>query len=390
MIEKNIFIEIEAYQIIKSGEAVSGDNYKIDIDENTNRYISVLSDGLGSGIKASLLSNMTTSMAVKFVKENVDILKFSEIIMDSLPICEIRKISYSTFTILDILDNEVKIIEMDNPDYIHIRDFQEITHKKNTLISSKWPDRKIFISDFELKLEDRILFFSDGVSQAGLGHNPYKFGWKTQGCRNFAIDVIKKNKNISARDLSRIIAKKALSLNPNNKAVDDVSCIVVYCREPRKLRLLTGPPVKIENDIKFLEYLKNFNGSKIICGGTTSQIIARLLNKKIETNFNFGNYKLPPTSKIEGFDLVTEGILTLTEVAIHLEKNYEKCDEISGNIINLFMENDIIEFIVGTKINEAHQDPNLPKDLDMRRNIIKRIKFCLETKYRKKVLIKYI
>lgn len=391
--QENPFIEIECCQNTKTGEEVCGDDFKTAEFENEQRHISVLSDGLGSGIKACLLANMTTSMAMNFVSRNMEILHSSEIIMDSLPVCDQRKISYATFTVVDILNNRnVRVIEMDNPPFIHLRDGREVSHRHSTLASSNWPDRKLRLCDFKAMPEDRIVFFSDGISQAGLGIRPHKFGWQREGCLEFISQCLRNNPAISSRDLSHAIVMQARSMNPQRRCVDDISCAVIYFRKPRRLRLLTGPPFKPGNDREYADCIRDFDGRKIICGGTTAQIISRELRREITTKLFMNNKGLPPVSEMPGVDLVTEGILTLTETARAIESEPDPRDLPPSvqRMLNMFIESDIIEFIVGTRVNEAHQDPSLPVDLEIRRNIVRKIKLGLEKKYRKKVQVKYI
>ncbi len=393
MNDNNTFIEIEYCQNVKNGEEACGDDYKTVELEDEERLITVLSDGLGSGIKASLLAHMTTSMAMNFVSKNMEIVKSSEIIMDSLPVCDERKISYATFTVVDVIhQNRVRIIEMDNPHFIHIRNGRDIAHENTVLASSNWPDRKLVVTDLRVKPEDRIVFFTDGVSQAGLGHRPYKFGWRREGCLEFIQECLHNHPEMSSRDLSRAIVSRARSINPGNRCIDDITCGVIYFRKPRRLRLLTGPPFKEMHDHDFAAKLVDFTGKTIICGGTTAQIISRELGREIKTNLFMKNKGLPPTSDIEGVDLVTEGILTLTEAARCLENDVPATEMAPAirTMLNLLIESDIIEFIVGTKVNEAHQDPSLPVDLEIRRNIIKKLVHFLEKKYRKKTTIEYI
>lgn len=393
MNDEETFIEIECSQSIKTGESVCGDDFKsIRLDEE-NRHIAVLSDGLGSGIKACLLSSMTTTMAVEFVKKNMEILPSAEIIMDTLPVCEYRKISYATFSIFDILSGgRIRAIEMDNPHFIHLRNNKDIQWKPQILISDKWPDRKLAVTEFKAISGDRIICFSDGVSQAGLGSANNKFGWRREGALEFIQSVIEKEPQISARELARKVTVEARTKNPDYKYLDDTSCMVIYFRKPRKLQLLTGPPFNEENDKIFANRVLSYDGKTVLCGGTTANIISRELNRKITTNLKLirisGN--LPPPSQMPGVDLITEGILTLTEVCKALKdgKLYD-LPLAASELVNLFVNSDVIDLIVGTKVNEAHQDPNLPVDLEIRRNIVKKIKYILENKYRKIVTIKY-
>ena len=93
---------------------------------------------------------------------------------------------------------------------------------------------------------------------------------------------------------------------------------------------------------------------------------------------------------MEGADLVTEGILTLTRTAQLLEKDEPPREKNpAAKLYDILVESDSIQFVVGARINEAHQDPNLPIDLEIRRNIIKRICKVLEEKYLKETSIQY-
>jgi hypothetical protein len=176
-------------------------------------------------------------------------------------------------------------------------------------------------------------------------------------------------------------------------ARDDMSCGVVCFREPRKILFCTGPPFRKENDAILADQVNSFNGDIIVSGGTTSQILSRILDKEVEVMMDPVFRGLPPASKMEGVDLVTEGILTLGKVSEYLGKIDNLGKEIAGpagKIINYFSRNDEIIFLVGTRVNDAHQDPNLPVELEIRRNVIKKIARLLEDKFLKKTVINYI
>ncbi len=389
----DLFIEMECRQYTKTGQAACGDDYQLLTLENENRSLAVLSDGLGSGVKAHMLANMTTTMALHFLRSNLDVAQAAETIMDSLPVCEVRKISYATFSMVDIrLGGVSRIIEMGNPGYIHLRGETEIPARSHqTVVNERWPDREVECSELRMEPGDRLIVCSDGVTQAGLGQPGCKFGWRRSGVLEFAREMIRKSPEISARDLADAIAFQALSISPG-KCLDDISCLVIYLRTPRVLRILTGPPYHKENDHDFAARANLGFDHVIICGGTTANILERELHARTEIDLKLVKVSggLPPPGKMPGVGLVTEGILTLSRVCQALEHDeFETAPLAARAILTRMMEHDRIEFIVGTKVNEAHQDPNLPLELELRRNLIKRISELLETRYRKKISINY-
>jgi len=345
---------------------------------------------------ACSITSLTTTMALKFICSNMDILQSAETIMDTLPVCEIRKISYATFTIFDMqMGGKTKVVEMGNPLYIHLRGGVEIPPATTkTLVSERWPDREMQLSELRLEVGDRLIACSDGVTQAGLGRREYKFGWQRRGELQFVQKLITENPDISARDLAQAVAYEAVGINRDRKCIDDISCMVIYLRHPRVLRVLTGPPFHKENDREFAALALPETGADkvVICGGTTANIVERELRTKVEIDLRMVRFSkgLPPPGRLPGIGLATEGILTLTRVASDLESGvWDDSPPAAKEIIGQMMDSDVIDFIVGTKVNEAHQDPNLPIDLEIRRNIIKRLQDVLRQKYRKLVTIKY-
>ena len=392
----DVFVEMECCQKNHDGEDVCGDDFLFERYEKENRHLAVLSDGLGSGIKANLLATMTTTMALKFIHSDMDVLQSAEVIMDTLPVCEVRKISYATFTIFDLqIGSRSRVIEMDNPTFIHLRNGNDLKVERQTLVSRRWPERKVRLGEFHAVTGDRLIAFSDGVSQAGLGRPGFKFGWRRDGALEFIKRKVGKNPSISARDLSTDIVLEARRHNENGACIDDISCMVIYLRKPRKLMLLTGPPFHGESDAAFAELVRNFDGKTILCGGTTAKIVARQLHRSIDVDIKLMSKAggLPPPSSIRGIDLVTEGILTLTDVVQQLERGDDalvrQIPLASRKMIELIRTSDEIELVVGTRVNEAHQDPNLPVDLEIRRNIVKRLKSILENRYRKRVFMRF-
>ncbi len=389
---QNLFVEIEFSQCNKFGEDICGDAFKMQKIEEQKRLIAVLSDGLGHGVKAGILSTMTASMALKFIASDLEIGRSAEIMMDALPVCQKRQISYATFSIFDYRESSsARIIEMDSPDFMHIRQGKLLKADYQEICSPRHQRRKLRISHIEPRSRDRLIFISDGVTQAGLGSDQHKLGWRLSGCADFAIATLRDDPDLSARDLSRKILKTALQKEIGGRAGDDITVGVVYFRVPRRTILLTGPPFSKERDEIYARNLDLFDGRKVVCGGTSANIVARELGREIQTDMRSHGCGIPPISHMTGVDLITEGILTLTRVAQFLEQG-DIPQETHGaaQLAQILRDSDAISFLVGTKINEAHQDPTHPAELEIRRNIVKRVAEVLQKKYLKEISLQYI
>ena len=388
----SLFIEIGSHQEHKATESCFGDSVLSEKLPEEQRIISVLSDGLGSGVKANILSSMTTRMAMKFVESDLDLVRSAEVMMQALPVCQVRKISYATFSVVDaMLEGKTRIYEMDNPQCFIIRDCKQFHPSHHEISSPNWKDRIIHVYQLTAQEEDRIIIMSDGVTQAGLGNPLYPLGWQREGVWKFIENQIRRHPTISAYDLAKAIVHEALDKEPDKKAGDDISCTVIYFRKPRKLLLLSGPPFDEEKDKEIAEMIDYYDGKTAICGGTTANIIERELCLTCEMDKTTFDPNIPMASIMPGIDLVTEGILTLTEVYRMLKEGIdEDKDNAATRLAHLLLESDHIDFVIGTKINEAHQDPNLPMELDIPRNIVKKIFRLLQSKFLKEISVKYV
>lgn len=389
------FIEVDCCQKNKGANIVCGDTFISHKFKEEGRVISVISDGLGSGIKASVLSTMTSSMLLKFTLMHEDIEAAAATIIKTLPRDEVRKISYSTFCICDIdYFGHARIAEYESPSYLLYRDggFVEVPKRRVPVERDDIGNTALWISEFRMEKEDRIIFFSDGVWQSGMGERNMPFGW-AEASRDFILKCIACKPGISANELSRLIVAEA-ERNDRDTLKDDTSCCVIYMRKPRNLLICTGPPYDEKNDGHMYKMVEEFPGRKIVCGGTTAQILSRESGREITVDMDFMDKDLPPVSRMEGVDLITEGILTLSKVERLLSgtdaAEQHKTEGPADLILKMLADSDKITFLVGTKINIAHQDPTLPVELEIRRNVVKKIKHLLETKWLKDVDITYI
>ena len=264
----SLFLEVDFTQQKKHREAICGDYFLVQRIPEENRVIGVLSDGLGSGVKANILSAMTATMAMKFASSNMDFLKAAEIMMDALPVCQVRKISYATFTVVDsVLHKWTRVMQMDNPGYLLLREGEIMQIPQREFSSPRWSRRKIYLSEILNRPEDRLVLFSDGITQAGMGTRAYPLGWQNEGCAAFLRHKVGCFPQISAGDLGEAVLQEALLKEPRRRAGDDMTCGVLYFRKPRKLLLLTGPPFHPQRDAEYAALLDSFPGKRVICGG---------------------------------------------------------------------------------------------------------------------------
>ncbi len=395
MNKARFFIEAESAQLSKAGQSVCGDCIESRRIKTEERLITVLSDGLGSGVKANILATMTTSMALQFSLHHSQVDRTARFIMNTLPEDASRKMSYSTFTILDInCLGETSVVEYDNPAVFVCRAGQCINLREQAGKIQIDGSRQIVVhhSEFKLEKEDRLIAVSDGVTQAGMGRKNFPFGWELAVFQQYVLNVLEHNPFISASQLSRMIVQRASNIDMG-KPADDITCHVVYCRNPRRMMLVSGPPFHPNYDKLMAQKLQNFNGCKVVCGGTTTKIIAREWKAQVNMDMNQIETNMPPEATMPGVDLVTEGILTLGKCASILEQ-HSAAEVIARNpaekIVHLLLNCDEIYILAGTCINQAHQDPSLPVELEIRRNVIKKIASVLEEKYLKTVTIEYL
>ena len=362
------------------GEQLCGDH--VDIVENgDNSQVIVLADGLGSGVKASILSTLTSKIISTMMAEGLSVEDCVETIMATLPVCSVRGVAYSTFTIIHIADNrEAEIIEYDNPQVIVIRNGEEYPVRR---IEMNISGKKVYRSSVTLADGDFFIAMSDGCPHAGLGIK-YNFGWKREDIVSFMIEHV--YSGYTAKTLSHILIDEVEKLYCGKPGDDATACVLkVRRREP--MNILFGPPSNRDDANRMMSLFFSKEGKHIVCGGTTSSIAAKYLGKPIKTNLSFEKSDVPPIAEIEGVDLVTEGVITVNKVveyakdALGDNKLYEKWsvgrDGASLICRLLFEEATDINFYVGKAINPAHQNPDLPINFNIKMNLVEELSKCL-------------
>jgi len=387
------FIDVANFSMNKYGEELCGDN--IEIAQTENGMIIVMADGLGSGVKANILATLTSKIAITMLKEGASIEDTIDTIVNTLPECQIRKLAYSTFTIIQITnDGEIYMVEYDNPPIFFFRYGKACEiYKEEKKINGK----KIYESRFYMGEHDVLTLVSDGVIHAGVGQL-LNLGWQWEDINTFLESIIVKERYVE--NIARHLIEVCNNLY-DNKPGDDTTVVTIKLKPEEYIDIFTGPPKNIEDDKYMIKKLLESKGKKVICGGTTANIVARELKRKIDIDLESFNKEVPPMGYMKGMDLVTEGLLTLNKTAeiigeyISQKKNkvitspIEGVDGASRLSKMLIEEGTHIHIWVGQVINPAHQNPLFPSDFNLKIKVVKELEKYLK-KLGKYVEISYI
>ncbi len=373
------------------GEELCGDHVDV-VEQDENSTVIVLADGLGSGVKASILSTLTSKIISTMMAEGLPLEECVSTIAATLPVCSVRGVAYSTFTIIHLKNNDIaEVIQYDNPQVIIIRDEENYDYPKTEMnIGGK----KIFKSIIKLRENDIFVAMSDGCPHAGIGMS-YNFGWKREDIISFMETLAPVG--YTAKTLSTILVDECFKLY-GGKPGDDATACVVRIRKREPMNILFGPPSNRDDANRMMSLFFSKEGKHIICGGTTSSIAAKYLNKPIKASLNFEKADVPPIAEIEGVDLVTEGVITVNKVLEYAKdylgenEHYEhwslKRDGASLISRLLFEEATDINFYVGRAINPAHQNPDLPINFSIKMNLVEELSACLK-KMGKRIKVSY-
>ena len=373
------------------GEQLCGDHVDV-VEPSDDSTVIVLSDGLGSGVKASILSTLTSKIISTMLAEGLSLEECVETIAATLPVCSVRGVAYSTFTIIHLKNNQVaELIQYDNPHAIIIRDEQVWDYPKTEMnIGGK----KIYKSVIKLQENDIFVAMSDGCPHAGIG-TAYNFGWKREDIASFMETL--SHAGYTAKTLSTMLVDECDKLY-GQKPGDDATACVVRIRKREPMNMLFGPPSNRDDADRMMSLFFSKEGKHIICGGTTSSIAAKFLRKPVKASLRFEASDVPPIAEIEGVDLVTEGVITVNKVLEYAKdylgenKHYEhwsfKRDGASLICRLLFEEATDINFYVGRAVNPAHQNPDLPINFNIKMNLVEELSKCLK-KMGKKIKVSY-
>jgi len=366
----SLYYEWGTKQLRKHNEELCGDS--VVVSRHPNSVTMALSDGLGSGVKANILATLTTRIAMHMLENELPLTEVVETLGQTLPVCRVRKLAYSTFAIAQFFrDGRARIVEFDTPPAIILRN-RKLMHlsSEDRTIS----DKTIHDSAVELKLGDWVIFVSDGVLNAGIG-GVYPLGWGWEQAATYLERHA--HPELSADDLAEKLAGTIAELYADAPG-DDVSIVVIKVRRKLVATVLAGPPQSSEADRSILSRFIERPGLHVVCGGTTAKMVSRHIGQPLEVDLETMKPNVPPLARMDNVDLVTEGILTLTATAKILLSGADKDTVKFGTdgasaLVRLLLRVDHVHFIVGLAANPAHQNPNLPSHLRMKLAVVRQI-----------------
>ncbi|MBT9775841.1 SpoIIE family protein phosphatase [Clostridium sp. MCC353] len=389
-----VTVDVAYKSLNKFTEVLCGD--KVEILQTEDSNILILADGMGSGVKANILATLTSKILGTMFLNGATLEECVETIVQTLPVCQVRQVAYSTFSILQVFNNgDAYLVEFDNPSCIYIRDGKLVPIPQNIRVIE---NKKINEFRFKVKKGDALILMSDGTIHAGVGRL-LNFGWVWDDIATYAVKQY--SLTISAMRLASSISRACDELYQFRPG-DDTTVAVMRIIDSKPVHLMTGPAQKMEDDSRMVADFMGGDGAKrIVCGGTSATIVSRVLKKRLDVSLDYVDPEIPPIAYMDGIDLVTEGVLTLNRV-IQLLKRYVKNESVSeeffleldkpngASMVAKVLIEDCTELhlYVGKAINSAYQNPGLPFDLGIRQNLVEQLKHTVED-MGKQVIVTY-
>ena len=380
-----ITVDVAYKSLNKFNEVLCGDKVELLKTEDSN--IMILADGMGSGVKANILATLTSKILGTMFLNGATLEECVETIVETLPICRVRQVAYSTFSILQVFHSgEAYLVEFDNPSCIFIRNGQLVPIPRNI---REVQGKKINEYRFRVQRGDALILMSDGTVHAGVGQL-LNFGWLWEDIAKYAVKQYALT--ISAMRLAAAICQACDELYQYRPGDDTtVACMRIINAKP--VHLMTGPAQDPSMDEEMVKGFMSGDDStkRIVCGGTSATIVSRVLKKKLDVSMDYVDPDIPPIAYMDGIELVTEGVLTLNRV-VQLLRRYAKNETVSedffleldkqngASMVAKMLIEDCTELhlYVGKAIHSAYQNPGLPFDLGIRQNLVEQLKTVVE------------
>ena len=354
----DLSIDIGYKSINHFGETLCGDHIDIVDSEHDSSKIIVLADGLRSGVKASILSTLTSKIISRMLAKGMSLVECVKTVAGTLPVSSEYGVAYSTFTIARIIDNEqTELIQYENPDVVFIRDGKKTEYLKTAMDVE---GKTIYRSIIPIMEGDILVMMSDGCPNAS-PDIVYNMDWDENAIADFVATIA--IAGYTSKTMADMLVSECYKLY-DEKPIDDTTACILKVIKRQQVNVLFGPPKNRDDGPRMMSLFFSKAGKHIICGGTTASIAADFLGKEIKPCSKYPRLEGPPMSEIEGVDMVTEGIVTMEKIL-----NYAKIylDNPGGDwsmqhdaasLVSrvLFEEATDVDIFVGQAANPAHQD----------------------------------
>ena len=341
------FFEDTIAQELKHGQLVCGDACICERDERGT--VVIICDGIGSGMYANIAAVSCVARLKELLNRDVSLRAAAEMVAASMHKAREAEIPFSAFSAASISqDGHFNIYTYESPPPVRITDG-----------SAQALDPDFYTAGYEvvgevsgtLDIGDSLVLFSDGVSQAGLGHG-YAWGIGSEGVAAFIDKELAGGKKPT--ELPGSINAMAASVSGGSYE-DDATCVLIHCREATQLTLLTGPPSRAAKDSEYVRDFMAMPGAKAVCGSTTTEIVARELKREARLCPVDASLGSPPEYLIDGIDMVTEGAVMLNQAYNLLDEPAENLtDGVVERLCKLMLKADAVHFMLGGAGNVAH------------------------------------
>ena len=370
------FLESGWASLNKHDEKLCGDFFRS--FDNNGKKVFVLSDGLGSGVKANILSTLTATILGTMLSRGIPLDECISTVATTLPVCRQRKLAYSTFTVLQIEHRMAYLVQYCNPPVILLRRGRNLDYAHGVHFIG---EKEILESHIPIATGDILILTSDGVANAGVGKLAPN-GWRREELIAFLerLDTAKLSaSHIAAQivDCCRTLSEESLD--------DDASVLVVKFRERSVVNILAGPPENREDDNRVLKLFFAKEGIRVVCGGTTAQAVSKFQGKPLTVIEESDTPEIPAMYRMENVDYVTEGVITLKKVLelcrrhltdpLGLLELRRKKDAASVLALVLIETATDVNIYFGMAANEAHEGTEF--DFQVKLSLIRQLEECL-------------
>jgi hypothetical protein len=317
-------------------------------DRNEAATAIVCADGIGSGIRARIAAQLCASRTLELLRLGTSLRKAFASVVHSMERNRDPAEAYAAFSVARIMnDGMTTILAYEAPSAVLIsRQHAIAIPSRSTELGG------VLVAESECYLEpgDGILLMSDGITQAGLGHGMAQ-GWQTEGVARYINNSLMDGRSL--KEVAALVNREARRLWVQNG--DDCTTVMALCRRGQIVNIMTGPPTSEVSDGAAVRRLIQSEGLKIVCGGTTAEVVARIMGERVIVEQDSLSLIAPPRYEIRGIDLVTEGAVTLNQVYNLFDENIKDLTEDSGvtELCALLQVADRVNFLVGDAKNSA-------------------------------------